>query len=858
LTRPQILLSRSATPTSALLIGALLLAAACRSASTGKDSGAPEGELAEDGDGDGVPASEDCDDADASISPGATEICDGVDNDCDGAVDEAVTGTWYVDADEDGFGDEAVPVEACEAPPGSVSNHTDCDDEDELVYPGAFDFCDEKDNDCDEEIDEDEPLTWYADADADGWGDADARVLSCSQPEGYTADDGDCDDTSDAAFPGHAELCDEIDNNCDGDVDEGVRQTFYEDRDTDGYGRLDATTEACVSPEGYAALSGDCDDDDPAYNPGAAEADCADPNDYNCDGSVGYADADADGWAACVECDDADEAVHPAATEVCDGKDDDCDGLSDDLDPSLDLATALSWYADTDSDTYGDPSALTVSCLAPAGAVADDRDCDDAQASVNPAGVELCNEQDDDCDTLIDEGVGTTFWLDADADSYGDAAAPTVECTLPTGHSTNDDDCDDSDPLVYPGAPERADGEDDDCDGTIDDHTWIGTGVDGALSVTGVTVLSDAWPVLALGADTVTLASSPGLSVGDEVLLINMHGSDAAHSHVGVYEFAFVGAVSGDTVTLDAPLSGIYGEATNSDLSGQALQLVRVGQYTDVTVAATGLLTAEAWDGSTGGVLALRATGTVSVLTGGAISVDELGYAGGATGTCSGCDAFQGESYAGSGDGNLPSIAGYYGNYAAGYYLNNYGGGGAMITGAGGEHGGGATDGGSWYPGIYPAPESGQPYGTASLSTLFFGSGGAGVWNGSSSPGSGGDGAGIVYVAAQDVVLAGSAALSAIGGTTTAWATGSWTYGAGGGAGGSVWLIGDTLTLSTGSVEASGGFGESTHIRVGGDGGVGRVRVQYSSLNGAAYGTTADTVEQQAACTPDAGSVAAP
>ncbi len=722
------------------------------------------------------------------------EVCDGLDNDCDGAIDEADATdapVWYGDADADGYG-AGLAVAACTAPESSTDNPDDCDDNDATVHPGAEVACSSADANCDGAPD---------DVDADG-----DHFLGCEE----------CNDTDATAFPGGSEACDGVDDDCDGTIDEDASDMhrWYTDGDTDGYGA------------------------------GAATLSC---------------DAPADGVANAADCDDADAAVFPGATELCNGIDDDCDG-----DIDQDAVDTTTYYIDYDSDGYGNAAWTDGGCSQPAGYVTNADDCDDTDDLVSPAGTELCNGYDDDCDSLVDEPDAldaTTWYEDLDGDLWGNAAVYDVQCEAPTAWVDVDGDCDDTDATAYPGAVERFDGADDDCDGSVDEFTWIGTGADGALDVTGTTTLGDAWAVAAISGADVTLIDMVSLAVGDEVLIINMHGSDAAHSRVGTYEFGWVAAVSGADVTLETAVVETYGEVDNTDLLDQAIQLVRVPQYTDVGVAAGGVLTALPWDGETGGVLAFRASGTVSVADGGMISVDELGYAGGATGSYYNADGYQGESYAGVGDGGLDSSSGFYGNWAAGYYLANYGGGGALITGGGGNYAGGATNGDGWDDGTYggyPESVAGDVYGTAALTTLFPGSGGAGVWRGLSSPGPGGDGAGIVYIGASAIDVAGAAGVSAVGGTTPYWATGAWTYGAGGGAGGSVWLVADTLTLAMAAVDASGGFGESTHIRVGGDGGEGRIRLDYNAVNGASYGGGSDAAAADDASEPDAAWRAAP
>ena len=141
--------------------------------------------------------------------------------------------------------------------------------------------------------------------------------------------------------------------------------------------RAAAPVLACEPPEGFVTQDGDCDDGDAAFFPGATETDCADPNDYNCDGSVGFEDNDADGFPACLECDDGARAVNPLAVEVCDEIDNDCDGQID-----ADAIDTTRYHQDVDGDGFGDPDFFTDTCAAPEGYTEDDNDCDDSRAAV--------------------------------------------------------------------------------------------------------------------------------------------------------------------------------------------------------------------------------------------------------------------------------------------------------------------------------------------------------------------------------------------------------------------------------------------------------------------------------------------
>lgn len=189
------------------------------------DPGAPgrdTGPVEVDADGDGWPQGEDCDDADPAVHPGAEELCNQQDDDCDARADEGLpTAAWYPDLDGDGFGEAAGQLVTCMEMEGWVTQGTDCDDLDPTVHPDAAELCDGLDQDCDEEIDEDLPLyDWWLDLDGDGFGDPAGQVEACAAPAGFVDNGDDCDDDDPSAWPGALEdWTDETDSDCDGEVE---------------------------------------------------------------------------------------------------------------------------------------------------------------------------------------------------------------------------------------------------------------------------------------------------------------------------------------------------------------------------------------------------------------------------------------------------------------------------------------------------------------------------------------------------------------------------------------------------------------------------------------------------------------
>ncbi len=275
----------------------------------------------DDLDGDGHTTWEDCDDLDPNINPDATEVCDGVDNNCDGRVDGSTAVDapwWFEDRDGDGYGSDASGkvLQACAQPPGLVGNASDCDDGDPRIRPGAVELCNDIDDDCDEEVDED-------------------------------------------VHPG--------------------RKRWFEDLDRDGFGNPEIWQLSCDDPgTNWVDIAMDCQDVGPFADdtyPGAAWLD----SETEC-----QRDADGDGWGSALltapgvrlgtDCDDHDRNITPAALELCNGLDDDCNGLVDD-----DPIDQGSYWPDLDGDGYGDPDGLVEACDRPDGYVTNDYDNDDTE-----------------------------------------------------------------------------------------------------------------------------------------------------------------------------------------------------------------------------------------------------------------------------------------------------------------------------------------------------------------------------------------------------------------------------------------------------------------------------------------------
>ncbi|NUN14875.1 MAG: hypothetical protein HUU55_14700, partial [Myxococcales bacterium] len=453
----------------------------------------------------------DCDDQNKSRYPGATEVCNGQDDNCSGTIDE--TGSigcvpYFADADGDGYGVSNSSICICgKTELFSATVGGDCNDSAAGIHPGVPEECNGKDDDCDGDVDPISAISctdYFRDDDGDGFGQAGDSVCGCGPKFPYTSVKiSDCDDTSPVIFPGQIEVCNGKDDDCDGTADGNTALgciEWYKDLDMDGQGLSGDVSCLCAPDDSYSAwVGGDCDDSNPLVYSGQVET-CNGADD-DCDGqidepgSVGcstfFRDDDNDGFgivtdALCVcaafppftttaagDCSDGDPNISPNATESCNGIDDDCDFAVDETDAQ----GCSPFLVDADGDGVGVAGVGLCLCK-PSGdySALIDGDCQDDDAQVFPAAIEKCNGKDDNCDGAVDGpgSSGCKFWfVDADGDGFGGELPPQCLCVTSPGLSIKGGDCNDGSVEISPISQEMCNGLDDNCDTVIDEGCGV-------------------------------------------------------------------------------------------------------------------------------------------------------------------------------------------------------------------------------------------------------------------------------------------------------------------------------------------------------------------------------------------------
>jgi hypothetical protein len=422
---------------------------------------------------DGFPLTVDCDDLNYNVNPGRVADCNGlVDVDCDGQVGDDDAAAYGIDADGDGY--IAMGSGSCAPFAGSIVNpnvgYVDCADDDPAHQLPSPEVCDGIDNDCDGFVDEGLPVALFlSDDDGDGYGDDSIDAIElcdttyATQVRVDLSLGNDCNDTDATIHPGATEICDTLDNNCDGsfDADDPLVLAsevgdFALDLDGDRFAPLGAAAKRFCLNEPVP----------PEWVP-------YDPSAFDCDDTSEVA-----------------ASRFPGNLEVCDGIDNDCDEGIDNIDPLVESEGALFLWPDADSDGYASSIRAVWTCTADGYFYQMGDDCRDGDPTIHPNADELCDAIDHDCNgDPVNDAAGEPpidvdqYWLDEDGDGYG-----ATEMWICTPDDTdlyvrNGGDCNEQDAAIHPDATEVCNTTDDDCNGLIDDINGDPDGVESCGTV---------------------------------------------------------------------------------------------------------------------------------------------------------------------------------------------------------------------------------------------------------------------------------------------------------------------------------------------------------------------------------------